>query len=89
MEAPTSKVSGYGFKVFNSSLDGIPTYTYNQLFAVVRAGLINHCDRLWDEPIPSVLISLRRGYPAEAALHPIIGQRSQLRKTNRKVYIIV
>lgn len=50
--APSSKGAGCSFKKCNSSLHGILANTHNQLFGLVRAGLINHCDTLRDESIP-------------------------------------
>lgn len=65
------KVAHCCFQELNTSLHGMPSsLTQSICLFLVRAGLINHCDRLCDEAIPSVFLSLRRGYPAEAALHP-------------------
>lgn len=67
-----SQVAGRSFKALSVSRHGVPADTHNQSFGFARADLISHCDRLCDKPIPSVLLSLRCGYPAEEAIRPIV-----------------
>lgn len=61
-----SQVAGRSFKELSFSRHGVPADAHNQSFGFARADLISHCDRLCDKLIPSA--SLRRGYPAEAAI---------------------